>query len=200
MEPLKVGVVIGRFQPVHKMHLEALINPALSGNDFVVCLLGSSLTERTLKNPFTWILRESMIMDLVPRGSHIYCEPIRDYPDENGKWEAQVRKIIHGYVTRRKTDTHQPVEITLYGTQKDASSFYLKWFPEWHHEVNEPDPDTAWVSSTYIREQFYRWAIGVDSEAFHDMLNPKTAFAMGMWSAANGHDGPLQAYLDTIAE
>jgi bifunctional NMN adenylyltransferase/nudix hydrolase len=80
----KIGVYVGRFQPLHKGHFET-IKRALASVDKLIILVGSSGIPRNPKNPFTFLERSWMIYNSVKHylGSHaadtrLIIEPLVD--------------------------------------------------------------------------------------------------------------------------
>ncbi len=69
------GLVLGRFQGLHKGH-QALIDTALKNCRKVLVFVGSSNKSGTVRNPFTYELRESMIRELY--GDRITIAPLPD--------------------------------------------------------------------------------------------------------------------------
>lgn len=168
----RVGVFIGRMQPPHAGHI-SVIKKMIKENDEIVILFGSSLSVRDSKNPFHWRERATMVMTelkahLTSVSEDYYyfdesCEqykvdnkrvvfyPLRDYPYNNSRWQYQVQHIIEG-------DTLENSQVTLYGNDKDSSSFYLKFFPRWNRAetqiVSAPERHSI-LSSTEIRERIF---------------------------------------------
>ena len=54
-------IYIGRFQPFHLAHMQT-IKIALEHSDQVILALGSAQDERNIKNPFSALEREQMIL------------------------------------------------------------------------------------------------------------------------------------------
>ena len=77
----KIGLIIGRFQPLTFAHLNQLLLPALSNCDQVILLLGSSNDNDNInnnntvsqnkkkewhkRNPFPFVVREQMVRDTI---------------------------------------------------------------------------------------------------------------------------------------
>ena len=168
----RVGVFIGRMQPPHAGHI-SVIKKMVEENDEIIILFGSSLSVRDSKNPFTWRERATMVITeleaqfTLVSEEYYYsdesCEqymvdnkrvvfyPLRDYPYSNSRWQYQVQHIVEGDVPGDNT-------VTLYGNNKDESSFYLKLFPRWNRAETQivPVGDQFYkhaLSSTMIREQ-----------------------------------------------
>jgi nicotinamide-nucleotide adenylyltransferase len=73
------GLIVGRFQPLHKGHLAA-IREALSKCDDLIVVIGSAEDSHTERNPFTAGERFQMLVSsLTPKErSKVFIVPIRD--------------------------------------------------------------------------------------------------------------------------
>lgn len=119
-----VGVFIGRMQPPHKTHID-IISRALNENDKVVVLLGSSFEFPTIKNPFSFADRSTMIRSCFTKEDQgrLFIFPLCDHPSDQ-VWAGDVRRWA-------TSATERGSKVNLYGHLKDESSYYLKMFPEW---------------------------------------------------------------------
>lgn len=72
MKQYKLGLILGRFQGVHKGH-ESIINQALELCENVLIFVGSSDKSGTKDNPFSYDLRYELL-------NKIYGEKIKIYP------------------------------------------------------------------------------------------------------------------------
>ncbi len=123
------GVFIGRFQPFHNAHQEA-VRFALSKVKRVIIVLGSACQARTVKNPWTTDERIEMISScfrngpLCVLGDRIEYVTAKDYLYNDNLWLTAVQQKIE-MITKGSHD------IVLFGHKKDHSSFYLKLFPQW---------------------------------------------------------------------
>lgn len=63
MKVFNTGIIVGRFQPIHKGH-EKIINIGLSLCNKVIILVGSSQESGTIRNPFDFEFRKQMITDI----------------------------------------------------------------------------------------------------------------------------------------
>ena len=126
---MAAAVCIGRFQPVHRGHLD-LIAQALQMAPRCVIVIGSAHQPRTPKNPFTWQERAEMILAALPAADaqRVVCLPMRDYFDE-ARWAAAVQREVIAALGG-KADSPGP-KLALIGHFKDASSGYLRAFPDW---------------------------------------------------------------------
>ena len=122
-----LAVYIGRFQPFHLGHLHAIL-AGLDGAHNVLVLIGDTGGPRGLKNPWTFEERVEMIQSSLndEQFNRVYFDQIFDN-HSNTKWAEQVQEVVGSFCSRRGTIR----EIELIGHDKDASSFYLKMFPQW---------------------------------------------------------------------
>lgn len=122
---MDAAVLIGRFQPFHCGHAD-LLTKALATAASVVIVLGSSFGSRNAKGPFTWKERAAMIVATLSEAdrARVKFVPVRDYYDDL-RWADSVRAAVSalGYA---------PAKTALVGYFKDASSYYLNNFPQWH--------------------------------------------------------------------
>lgn len=150
----RVGVLIGRFQGYHKYHHKH-IQKAASENDIVLVLIGSSNARRSIKNPFTFAEREAMIrenimMDCAIDHNKIVLLPSYDIPYDDASWANSIVDLVDSYM--RESMEH--FLVSIYGSEKDQSSFYLKMFPEWELRIDN-DIDMEF-GSTNFRESWFK--------------------------------------------
>jgi bifunctional NMN adenylyltransferase/nudix hydrolase len=145
----KTAVFIGRFQPLHNMHLE-VIKQAMLNYDKLIVLVGSSNSASTCKNPLSFAQRNSMLteaiesLEIYPKHG-VYILPIEDNPCDT-EWVHNVRLKVASYSINE--------DITLVGCEKDSSSFYLRMFPSWRTDflisqnlsMSSTDIRTGWYS------------------------------------------------------
>lgn len=152
-------VFIGRFQPFHLAHLQT-VEIALQHSHNVIMALGSAQNERNIKNPFSAIERENMILSNFSEQDQkrLKFVPVIDvYNDE--KWQKLVKSQVASLLAENAVD--ESVKIGLIGHFKDDSSYYLKFFPEW--EMLELDSLVGSMSATPLREAYYRGEIREDA-------------------------------------
>jgi len=91
------GLLIGRFQPFHLGHLEA-VNFALSKVEQLYIGIGSSNKSHQLRNPFTVEERKQMILSSLDENI-IKRVSIYEIPDldDHSKWVSSVDEIIPEY-------------------------------------------------------------------------------------------------------
>lgn len=147
-------VFIGRFQPFHIGH-EQVIRTALSLAQNVIVLVGSSNQPRTIRNPWKYVERVGMIFDGLNLDkadqARVTCAPLQDVSYNDQKWAAGVQDTVADVISR-KGWTDMPPKVGLIGHAKDASSYYLKMFPQWElveHSMNEV------ISATDLRSLMF---------------------------------------------
>lgn len=179
-----VGVLIGRFQPLHLGHLHT-IERAIDEVDELVIVIGSAKTARNLRNPFIAVERREMIESaLTPsKRSKVRFEFVRDYFYNTPAWVAEVRdKATSGSIFQ--DSCVDVIQVKLYGISKDASSAYLNWFPDW---VRASEPTSASrdqiLNATDLRESFLRDASALQTEQAKRHLPAVTAEWLRKFSA-----------------
>lgn len=140
-------VAIGRFQPPHRSHL-ALIGRAIAQarNHVIVCI-GSANQPRTVKNPFTFAERADLIRASLPSAevAKLVFVPLEDNIYNDQVWVAAAQQAVARITQSR--------DIGIIGHLKDASSYYLKMFPQWEFI------DFGYLNSlhaTEIRELYFK--------------------------------------------
>ncbi|AWN24236.1 ADP-ribose pyrophosphatase [Deinococcus irradiatisoli] len=136
------ALYIGRFEPPHDGHLGSMLR-ALERHDRLHLLLGSANLARSSKNPWSAAERARLIRRSLTDGGvdprRVRCSPLPDEFDAL-RWAAQVRRLAGRTV---------PV---LVGFEKDASSSYLRWFPDW---PADPSPLAPGLNATEIRAAYF---------------------------------------------
>jgi len=146
------AVLIGRFQPIHKGHVRLIID-ALNKANHVIIGVGSANSPRTPRNPFTFEERKAMITrELVGFENRITVEPLDDSLYTDSEWSQQVRSVVADVIVGHNNRPTQ-AKVALAGYAKDASSYYLKYFPEWVDITVKNQMFT--YDSTVVREMFY---------------------------------------------
>ncbi|EPF77317.1 nicotinate-nicotinamide nucleotide adenylyltransferase [Acinetobacter rudis] len=143
-------VYIGRFQPFHLAHMQT-VQIALQQSDRVILALGSAQNQRNIKNPFTAVEREQMILSNFSFADQqrIRFVPIVDVYNDV-KWVNLVKDQV-------KQLADPQANVGLIGHFKDDSSYYLELFPEW--TLLELDSLKDAISATPLREAYYRGEI-----------------------------------------
>lgn len=169
-------VFIGRFQPFHLAHLQT-IEIALQRSAQVVLALGSAQNERNIKNPFSALEREQMILANFSETEQQrikFVHVIDVYNDK--KWVQLLKDVVNQVI--------QPsAKVGLIGHFKDDSSYYLRLFPEW--QLVELDSLKDSISATPLREAFYRGEIQTEyfpNAPFNFYNNLKTQLTIRNYS------------------
>ena len=160
MSSKKIGLLIGRFQPIHIGHIE-LIKHALSNCDKLIIVIGSDSTERTERNPFLTRERIDMIKMCftIDELSRIILCPLKDYFD-NTKWSHAVNEIVND----NSNSKHNDNEIILFGFDKDNSTYYLSLFPLYKQMLVESSYGS--INGTDIRKKLFEHKI-IDESVLH---------------------------------
>jgi bifunctional NMN adenylyltransferase/nudix hydrolase len=119
-----LAVFIGRFQPCHLSHIEA-IKQALNIAERLLIVVGSSHAAPNIKNPFTFEERCTMIkIGLGTLASRVSFAPVRDYYYNENTWITEVQNAV-------SLNSSPDDAIVLIKNYKDSSSYYLNLFPQW---------------------------------------------------------------------
>jgi bifunctional NMN adenylyltransferase/nudix hydrolase len=155
---MKIGVYIGRFQPFHNSHLATVLFAA-SRVDHLIIVVGSAEAPRSIKNPWTAIERIAMIQATLPEyvRPHVHFVPVRDHHYNDNDWVVEVRNGVSN-VAKQLTGEYIPEHVTLFGFEKDASSYYLKMFPQWHFVSTDnlgfPEQNASDVRNAMFNDAF----------------------------------------------
>lgn len=127
----KHAVFVGRFQPFHSGHLE-VIKHGLEIAEQVIVVIGSAHAAPSPKNPWTGYQRWKMIADhfgITLTDAHknrVKIVQVRDYFYNLDAWLMDVQAKTGRYISEGDS-------VALLGQFKDASTYYLKLFPQWEH-------------------------------------------------------------------
>lgn len=121
------SVFIGRFQPFHLGHLKNIYK-ALKVSNKVIIIVGSSFRAPSIKNPFSFELREQMIIKDIQTTAinlkNIIIEPTSDWLYNEDNWRREVEHQVYKHVKNSSA-------IAIIGHNKDISSYYLHCFKKW---------------------------------------------------------------------
>lgn len=149
----KFGIFIGRFQPFHNAHLNA-VGVALANVEKLIIVLGSACQARTVKNPWTTSERKAMILSCFTEEdrNRIYFVDAKDYLYNDNLWLTAVQEKIN-------TITHGSNDVILIGHKKDRSTFYLGLFPQWEFiDTGDltPGSEGTGLAATRVRELYFK--------------------------------------------
>jgi bifunctional NMN adenylyltransferase/nudix hydrolase len=163
---VQTAVLIGRFQPPHRAHL-AIMQEALERRLELVIVLGSARSARTVRNPLSNAERADLLRAMLKAAGadlgRVRIEAVPDAFYNLPLWVRTVRQTVNA-----------PGAVLL-GFEKDASSFYLKLFPEW---TARPPAFASDLSATDTRAALYAgdWAT-VAGHVTPEVLASLKAFA-----------------------
>lgn len=147
-KPNSVAVYIGRFQPPHQGHLATAMQ-ALDTHERLIIAVGSSHAAPSPKNPFSFDQRQTLWRKAFGseglRTHNVTIVPLRDYLYNNQRWVAEVSRKVYDIAGPK-------AEISLIGHKKDASSFYLDFFPDWKFV---PAKVSTVINGTDVRRAFF---------------------------------------------
>lgn len=145
MTRFDLAVFIGRFEPFHLGHL-AVLQRALALSARVVILVGSAQAPRSAKNPWTYAERVVMIeAALGADARRVTTLPLRDHLYNDNAWLAEAQAQVVSVAG-------DAASIALFGLSKDASSYYLKAFPQW---ALVDATSVPLLSATELRRQLF---------------------------------------------
>ena len=122
-------VFIGRFEPFHNGHA-AVARLALGRAKKLIFLVGSADTPRSLRNPWTVAERAVMIQAALEGATdRLLIRPLRDHLYNEAQWIAGVQRTVAEAIRADGGDAD--AKVGLVGMDKDASSYYLREFPQW---------------------------------------------------------------------
>jgi bifunctional NMN adenylyltransferase/nudix hydrolase len=157
MKKEKVIVFIGRFQPFHIGHYNVVKKASEISNNILI-LVGSSYRARSWKNPFKFSERKLFIQKSCENiNSNIGILPLVDTLYNDRTWANNVRSAVNLYL-RNNNLSKENTEVILTGYEKDNSSMYLKWFPEWDWKpvTGESHNDTIINAKDFREDLFFK--------------------------------------------
>lgn len=153
--PQNTYLFIGRFQPLHLGH-QRLIAQALEKSEQLIILLGSADEARTLRNPWTVEERKTLIY---AHFNQRECEKIKiGAVADNSSDAIWVDNVIKAVREFKNSDDY----ITLFGHDKDDTTYYLKLFPQWAVDSVE---SVGEYNATAIREVYFTKCANSDADA-----------------------------------
>jgi bifunctional NMN adenylyltransferase/nudix hydrolase len=176
-----LAILIGRFQPFHKAHA-ALLDAALKMAGRVLVVLGSAGCARNTRNPFTWKERAAMIGACLAAdaAARVTFVPVRDYYDDR-RWAAAVVDAV-------RTQGKNPRHVALVGFHKDATSDYLRLFPDWSFVPLERQ---GAIDATTIRQAYFDTGLEAPQPLlFKARLSKALARCLDAWLQRQGETEP----------
>lgn len=143
-----VIVYIGRMQPPTRAHA-ANVQKAMELASQVIVLFGSSYQPRTIKNPWTWTERATMLFNQLPPAAtaRVKCRAIHDFRYNDQEWVQQIQAIV-----KKEVIGFDKPRVGIIGCKKDSSSYYLDLFPQWKLIEMDHLED---INATTVREQYF---------------------------------------------
>lgn len=148
-----LAVLIGRFQPFHFGHL-SLLKQAIPLTKKLLILIGSSNVAPDTRNPFTFEERKAMISRALAdsatgiewTGINVDIQPLPDSPYNPTEWIEHVQ-----YAVKQAATAVKP-KVCLIGHERDETSAYLRWFPQFGYEGFT---DQGGINATSIRKRLF---------------------------------------------
>lgn len=172
-------IFIGRFQPFHNGHL-AVIRKGLQEAKHVLVLVGSTNRAKSVRDPFSFDERATMIRLSLPDVAHrLIIEPLPDSLYNDHAWLRNVHYTVDVVATRM--DLGPTAQIGLIGHSKDHSSYYLKLFPDWGGIAVA---NFAGINATQIRKILFELPVHTAGEIQAQLLGLRAVpDAVGTWLA-----------------
>lgn len=188
MSQVTLSVIIGRFQPFHKGHRK-LFTHASDISDQTLVLIGSAFRPRSAKNAFKWTERAGFIADALKAAGHDHpttCLPLVDTLYDDRTWAGNVRTAIDLHL-RNQGLSRADVTVVLVGHDKDESSRYLRWFPEFQAAAVEAEKvDGTVLNATDMRAALFLGATSI--EAARETFGAFETDQALAWMQANSDD------------
>ena len=202
-----VRVYILRGNPFHNGHAH-ILERALKNSKLVIVLVGSAGQARTLKNPFTFQERKQMIEGFVESLSdtglaELKILPLRDFPYQNNTWIKSVQHTVKNTIAQvcheaaRAGEPLLLTEVSLVGSDRDESTWYLRAFPQWKLDLSTAFlQDTGLdLSATSVRQVLYESDLtGADFDRISRKVPASTRNFLINFAAKGGLDALRRQY------
>lgn len=148
--PADLGVFIGRFQPLHRGHLEVIRQGLTAARRLLIVIGSADAARRADLLPFTADERREMILGSLDEAeaSRIELVALPDLSDLKA-WAAMVEGAARATL---EAQGKAGGRVRLVGCSKDRSSYYLKAFPGWDGVAV---PVVGGLSATTARLAFF---------------------------------------------
>lgn len=152
---ISIGLFIGRFQPFHNEHYE-ICKYILNNFDYLVIIIGSSRSARTIRNPFSLQERKEMILSCFSKEEQkrIIISDVQDYIYSESQWITDIQKTIKS-ILQENNFNQKNCNISLVGYKKDFTSNYLESFPQWNFINYKNGEVNLKINSTKIRNLLF---------------------------------------------
>lgn len=152
-QPITVGYMVGRFNPLQLGHL-TLLRHVSDENDHMIVLIGSATESRTHKNPLTYEERKGLILKSFP---HATVLPLPDMPSDED-WVKLFESTIRMGI--QSLQLAGAVKARLYSadaTRADDYALRCEWVSNLGHEVVPFKPVMARtdLSASLVRDNWY---------------------------------------------
>jgi bifunctional NMN adenylyltransferase/nudix hydrolase len=139
-------VYVGRFQPPTKAHVR-IMKTALELAEKLIVIVGSDKRARSIRDPFTSEERISMLekADGIDQKKAVYI-PVVNSDYNFPIWIKDVQEKVAANVLRGDC-------IGIIGHEKDKSSYYLRYFPQWDF-INQENLFGG-LSATSVRDAYF---------------------------------------------
>lgn len=152
-----LGVIIGRFQPLHNGHTLNQIVPAAGLCDHVLIVVGSANCPRSNHNPWNLDERVEMIESTWPSlqlRSSLHITPADDFPGENTRWQVHIIDIVGKFRSSLGAS-----EVILFSGHEP----YLHFLP-WTKHTSQRSPISGTIVRRLIRRGSRLWEMLVPVE------------------------------------
>lgn len=171
-----IGIFIGRFNPPHLGHLH-IIEDSLANNDKLIIVIGSHKSTFSPQKLLSTEQVQYIILSSVSKPDNIIFVSVRDNLYSDSEWISDVQRQVL-YVSSK---INKSATLNLYGYDKDQSSQYLKWFPNYNVISSLPFTiNDKIIHATDIRNLVYRQYIEkmyVDINLLEPLMGNKFASA-----------------------
>jgi cytidyltransferase-like protein len=169
--PLRIGYLVGRFNPLQKGHL-ALLEQVHAENDRMVILVGSATESRTHKNPLSFEERKALLLASFPDALVL---PLPDLPNDEEWVRLFEATLLTGLDSLQIAGRWAARMYSADATRADDYALRCDWVRRLGHSVVPFPPVKAPMdlSASLVRD---RWYSGCYDEVKE--LVPASTFAL----------------------